>query len=158
MDQSRRNTLKTLGATGLAATVGTITTMTSALAAKATSSEAPLQTDQFSIHIEHTWGGMDANVVIKNTSTHRATITGISHSFIPSEPGLFDFSTVTGNGPKTLEPAEEIRIPFKPMGSPVSAIGHFDHSVQKRLRESLKIQTDKMELAKTTTSLNPRIV
>ena len=158
MDQSRRNTLKFIGATGIATTVGTITPLTSATAAKAPEIESPLAADQFSVQLEHSWGGQDASVVIKNTSNNRTAITNISPSFVSAEPGLFDFSAVTKKGARSIEPGEEIRIPFTPMGSPISAIGHFDRSLQKRLRDTLEITTEKQRLATTSTSLNPRIV
>ena len=158
MDQSRRNTLKAIGATTIAATIGTLTPLSVATAVENSPVASPLSVDQFSVFIEHTWGGQEATVVIKNTSDHSATITDIKPSFVSAEPGLFDFSVVTRNGSRTLERDEEVRIPFTRMGSPMTAIGHFDHSLQKHLRNTLTIRTDQWQVAKTTTSLSPKIV
>lgn len=158
MDQTRRNTLKALSATGMGIAISTIAPLATANTLANLNTKNALNLNDFTVQIEHAWGGTDASVVIKNTSGHASTITRISPSYLSAEPGLFDFGKATQDGPLTLAADEELRIPFTPMASPAATIGHFDHSIQKRLRETLTIQTDQLRIAKTSTTLNPRIV
>ncbi len=151
MDQSRRTTLKALGAAGISAATG-ITAAGTALA-----DSNPSSGNRFSIRLEHSWTGTQTHVIIKNSATEAATISNITPAFLSAEPGIFDFSKITSHGPVTLAAGEEIRVPFVQMGTPVT-IGHFDHTVQKRLKASLVIETEGLRIADTRVSLNPRIV
>lgn len=157
MDQTRRNTLKVIGATGAGIAIGGFAPIANAIAISDSPDTPDFNVDKFNARIEHTWGGLDANLVIKNTTGQSATIHQVSPSYLTAEPGIFDFSAITKNGPLTLAADEEIRIPFTRMGTSAT-IGHFDRSIQKRLRDTLTIKTEPHRIATISTTLNPTIV
>lgn len=147
MEVSRRTVIKGIGA-GIAS---------AAIPASAaiSSNKSNHTTDTFRIRIAHQWSNESVAAVIKNTSPQSTTITGMTS--VVTDHGRFDFSELTDNGPLTLAAGEELNVPFTVMGTPAKAYGHFDHRLQKKIRESLVITTANQS-AKVSITLNPQIV
>lgn len=157
MDQSRRQALKTLGIVTTAVAGGT------SMQATAVSEHGPAcnsdvtRADQFSVQVEHSWAQSDITLIIKNISDTQATINEMQPRFIVAEPGLFSLQDLTADGPMTIQPGSEIRVPFIST-SPDNKVGHFDRSLQDAIQRNLQISTDKPVTAEVTTIFNPRIV
>ena len=149
MNISRRTAIKSIGA-GLA----TAAIPSSQAADDAISS---INTDTFSVQLAHQWGKDSLVAIVKNTSSHPATITQFSPGAVVADYGRFNFSQLTDNGPLTLAAGEEAHVPFTIMGTPVKPYGHFDNRLQKIIRDSLTINT-KNKVAKVTTALSTRLV
>ncbi len=157
MDQSRRQALMTLGIVTTAVAGGT-----SLQADNTTDTPTTLSTsasaDQFSVQVEHSWAQSDIHLIIKNISNTPATINEMQPRHIVAEPGRFSLEDLTANGPVTIEPGSEIRVPFVTADNEKTQLGHFDRSLQEAIQRSLQINTSKSVSAEITTIFNPRIV
>ena len=146
MKISRRTAVKGMGA---AIATAAIPVTSAAVANHAVNS------DSFTVQVAHQWGKDSLVAVIKNTSDHPATITKMTS--VAAEYGRFNFSELTDKGPLTLPAGEELHVPFTVMGTPVKPYGHFDHRLQMKIKQSMKISTTN-NVAQVSTTMNPRIV
>lgn len=157
MDQSRRQALKTLGIVTTAVAGGTSLQATAMAENDATQPREHVA-DQFSVQVEHSWAQSDITLIIKNISSAPATIREMQPSYIVAEPGMFSLQDLTANGPVTIQPGSEIRVPFVTTSENETRVGHFDRSLQEAIQRNLQIDTAKPFSAEITTIFNPRIV
>jgi hypothetical protein len=157
MDQSRRQALMTLGIVTTAVAGGT--SLQAADSANTDHARPPAtRADQFSVQVEHAWAQSDITLIIKNISATPATINELQPCCIVSDPGVFSLEDLTANGPVTIQPGSEIRVPFVTTDDQAANLGHFDRSLQEAIQRNLHISTNNSASAEITTIFNPRIV
>lgn len=123
-------------------------------------SATDLPLSEFTVQVRHSWSANDIEVVLTNTGSVASTITDMTPSTIQVARGKFDFQHLLKDGPITLNAGESISVPLQHEMSAqtIAGLGHFDYSLQKQLRNTVSIVTERDALAAVTIPNSPQIV
>ncbi len=169
VDVSKRSSLKIVAASVagvMAASSSLVNAMPSLIAAPASEGTTVTghlpssELGSFSLQVQHSWAANDLEVVITNTGEEAHEITMMTPAVLKTARGQFNFAALFEDGPLIIKAGEQVRVPMQHIKVDLSApmLGHFDTSLQKRLRSTVTMVTGGDSLASITVPNGPRIV